>query len=300
MSSLALALTFAFLAAFMWGIQSVIARKGLIGIGVIPGTFISVLMSVPVILVAGLISGDLLGGYTLRPIMIVLLVLIGVLSQMVSRILLYGSFKIIGASRATPITSIRSLFGSFLGIIFLGEEPTTSILLGTFLIFFGVILISYTEAPPGDSGTEGKWKGISYVLVAGLLWGTNIILIRIAVLDVGSAIIANLVANLAAMVSLGLLIPFRGYYSTVLKINRSSLFYLLLAGAFMAIASLSNFIALGLGPVIIIAPITGTVPLFTIVVSYFFLQRLERVNLMVISGAISIVLGTYFVAASPF
>ena len=42
----------------MWGAQAIVARKGLVGVYIIPSTFISVSMSQPILLIAGILSGQ--------------------------------------------------------------------------------------------------------------------------------------------------------------------------------------------------------------------------------------------------
>lgn len=299
MDSVLLTLTLSLLAASMWGAQNVVARKGLLGIHMVPGSFISVSVTVPVVIVAGLLSGALFVEYSLNPFSILLLVMIGALGQVMGRIMLYGGIKILGAARATPLASSRMLFASLFGILFLSEQMTLGVLFGTLLIFAGIAFITATEAPKVE-GADNWWKGFLFTLLAGLFWGMTSVLTRVAVLEIGSAIFANLVANIVGIVLFGVIMSLRGYYKVVQKMTRGSIFYLLVAGCFMAVASLANFTALGIGSVIFVAPISGSAPLFTVFFSFIFIQKLEKVNLRIILGALCVVLGTYFIAAPPF
>jgi uncharacterized membrane protein len=283
----------------MWGAQNVVARKGLLGIHMVPGSFISVSITVPIVIIAGLLSGTSFVGYSLSPFSIFLLVMIGLLGQLMGRIMLYGGIKILGAARATPIASSRMLFASLFGILFLSEQITLGALFGTLLIFAGIAFITATEATRVEV-TDNRWKGFLFAVLAGLFWGMTSVLTRVVVLEIGSAIYANLLANIFGIVIFGFIMSFRGYYKVVQKMTRGSLFYLLVAGCFMAVASLANFTALGLGNVVFVAPISGSAPLFTVFFSFIFIQRLEKVNLGTILGALCVVIGTYFIAASPF
>jgi uncharacterized membrane protein len=178
---------------------------------------------------------------------------------------------------------------------------TLGIFVGTILIFLGILIISSTEIPKVEEKlNEKKWKGMLYVLIAGFLWGSTAILIREAVIDVGSPVVTNLIANVSSLPVFGLILPFRGYYKVLQKMKKSSMIYLILAGFAMSIASLSYYIALGYGPVIFVSPISGTVPMFAVIMSFLFIQKLERVNLKVVIGTLFVVMGTYLVVASPF
>ena len=60
-------------------------------------------------------------------------------------------------------------------------------------------------------------------------------------------------------------------------------------------ALITIFEALDRGPVAIVDPLVGTQSLFTVVVAYFVLRDLERINFRLILGTVLIVLGASIV-----
>ena len=56
------------------------------------------------------------------------------------------------------------------------------------------------------------------------------------------------------------------------------------------------FLAVSQAPVVLVAPLTGTSPLIAIVLTHFFLQRLERVTWRTVVGALLVVTGVVLIA----
>ncbi len=72
--------------------------------------------------------------------------------------------------------------------------------------------------------------------------------------------------------------------------------FYLYAGIGSAIATISNSYALYLGKVIIVSPISNTVPLFVLVFAAIFLRDVERVTISIVMGAIMVVLGAVIIS----
>lgn len=75
------------------------------------------------------------------------------------------------------------------------------------------------------------------------------------------------------------------------------------AWLFVALAGLSAtwgvsfwFLALNEAPVVLVAPLSSTYPLVSIVLTHFFLQRLEKVTMRTIWGTLLVVSGVVLVA----
>lgn len=71
-----------------------------------------------------------------------------------------------------------------------------------------------------------------------------------------------------------------------------------LAGAAASIGVTFFFLAIGTAPLVVATPVTGAYPLVAIVLSYVFINRMERVNwrtwlggLLVVCGVVSVALG---------
>ena len=58
------------------------------------------------------------------------------------------------------------------------------------------------------------------------------------------------------------------------------------------------YLALGQAPVVVVAPVIGTNPLFSIILAWIFLRRMERLTPRVVLGAVLVVAGVAVVAIS--
>jgi drug/metabolite transporter (DMT)-like permease len=76
---------------------------------------------------------------------------------------------------------------------------------------------------------------------------------------------------------------------------RRGLLLMALAGLTASAGVGFNYSALGLAPVVIVAPVSATSPLISLALAIFFLQRLERITLRIWIGASLIVGGVILV-----
>ena len=74
--------------------------------------------------------------------------------------------------------------------------------------------------------------------------------------------------------------------------NRESIGYFIFTGLFETVGLLLVLYALSLGPVVIVAPIVSTLPLWVVLGSKFLLRDLEKITVRISLGAICVVLGT--------
>ena len=56
------------------------------------------------------------------------------------------------------------------------------------------------------------------------------------------------------------------------------------------------FLALDRAPVVLVAPLTGTYPLVSILLAYIFLKRMERLSWRTLLGAMLVVAGVALIA----
>ena len=73
--------------------------------------------------------------------------------------------------------------------------------------------------------------------------------------------------------------------------------YFAAAGLMENIAVFLNLVALGMGTVSVVTPLYGTSPIFTLLLSFFFLRGIERLTGRVVAGTVLIVLGIYLLTA---
>jgi uncharacterized membrane protein len=74
--------------------------------------------------------------------------------------------------------------------------------------------------------------------------------------------------------------------------------YFVAAGLLENAAVLLTILALSLGAVSVVVPLTGAAPIFVLLLSPLFLRGVEILNRRVVLGTVLIVLGVYLITAS--
>ena len=169
-------------------------------------------------------------------------------------------------------------------VAILAERPTVFTAIGTTSIVAGVVVLSLKMEKTGG------WKknGLIIALFAALAHGLSAIPRKIALDAVNAPILGGLVESAAAISFFAAYTLFLG---KKLSFNRTSLGIFSLRSAFNALALSLLFVALGIGAVTTVSPLNETSPLFTILLSFIFLRKIEKVTTKTIAGAGLIVLG---------
>ena len=76
-----------------------------------------------------------------------------------------------------------------------------------------------------------------------------------------------------------------------------SLAYFAAAGVAENVAVFLTVVALGLGTVSVVTPLTATMPIFVLFMTFAFLRGVERLTTRIVLGTILIVLGVYLITA---
>ena len=221
----------------------------------------------------------------------------GVIHFVLGRMAAYTSIRLIGATRAAPIVTCSILFAALLGIFFLGEPVTISLVLALLLIVGGIILIGTT----GNSGT-GKMdvskgslaKGLFFALGAALCWGSSPALIKIGLREVNSPLLATFISYTTASMVVGSLLFNPRNNEKLRRLDRTSLIHLIIGGITVSIAQALRYAALVYSPVSVVAPIhTGTSGIFIFPLSFLLNREIETFNPRIIMAAIAVMAGVF-------
>jgi len=233
---------------------------------------------------------------TLRVDSLLLAGLSGAVGLCVGDTLYMLSLKLIGVSRAVPVTCTYPLFTMLFTALFFSEQITLSVLLGAVLIVVGIWLISQEKGKSSEMAGNVLFKGVFVGFVAAVVWAVSIAfmdealaLSELAILD--AAFVVNTVRLLATTFSLLAISPFFDRQFSFLRLKRRTWIILALGG----------IVALGLGWVLLAVslldipasyavPISSVSPLFATLFGAFLLK--ERVTTRIFVGSVSIVLGT--------
>lgn len=167
-------------AALVWGINGIILKKGAKGEEPGRALFWRGISASPLLFVLAYV---LLGASTVTRIFqsdIVGLVFLSSFTVSVGDYAIIMAMKKVPVSVAVPISSSYPIFGAIF-VIFSGlENLTIAVLLGTIAVIVGLGLIGQQTAGNNGNNTQATdlW-GIIYSLVAALMWGISIAILRI-------------------------------------------------------------------------------------------------------------------------
>jgi DME family drug/metabolite transporter len=222
-----------------------------------------------------------------------LFVIAGIL-QFPIRQLTYIGIDKIGAALSGPLRATVPLWSAMLAVLFLGERMTFEIIAGTLLVFAGIIFISW-RADRTIKNFQPRF--LVFPLVAAVLGGVVYPIRRYALMLSNEPVFF---AALVGTVALATVLMYLALPTTQDRIiwNRQSAPYFVVGGAFEALGLLLVLYALSSGPVVIVAPISSTLPLWVVIGSKLFLRDLEKITTRIVIGATLVVIGTVAISLS--
>lgn len=284
----------ALIAACSFGVTRVFAALALHQIKPLSGTAISLVGSLVFALAASLlfqfkaltsISMATVGWFAL----------IGIISYPLARTLTFTGVKYIGASRSTPIYCTYPLFTMIFSTIFLREKVSLVLLIGALLIVGAMaLLVSEQESETTLARGSRPVAGFLFSLASAVLYGASMTIARWGVSHLAPPIVGATVSIFFGTLVLWLI---TGKSATVSAKSypRASAIWLLV-GAGSAIGTMSMYAALSRAPAVLVTPLGGTSPLFTVLFSYIFLRKFEKITPRVVISCIIVVAGGILVS----
>jgi len=277
---------FAIISAFFLATSGVITR---IALNKKASPFTALLTFISGTLLVWLIV--LIGGYELpNKAGAILFILRGVIDPGIVAFLIYIAFRKIGIVFTAPIIAAYPLISTSLSVIFLKESLTFFIALGTLLIILGAIILNFKH-----TRNVIHIKYISFAIVGSILIGISNFITKFALNNSDTP-----VSGLAFSFTTGILIQIliitflRKWEDLHIDWEKDRIFYL--SGIFVAIGFLFGFQAFSMDDLIIVAPLTGTMPLFTLLLSKIFLKKYEKITKNIVAGTVFIVVGASIIA----
>src|SRR5215475_7607038 len=218
---------------------------------------------------------------------VTLFAIVGV-SQLGVRLLAYTGVLKIGASRSSALQSINPLISATIAILVLKESATLATLAGTLLVVAGVVLVSWRAE---QELLSFRWWHLLLPVGAAILSGVNHPMRRYALN------LSNEPLFFSAFMGFVTLLAFGGYMTILsqqprLVWDRRALWPFVCTGIFETFSIFLIITALSIGPVVVIAPIASTYPVWSLIGTKLFLRDVERIDLRVTVGILSVVAGT--------
>lgn len=278
------------LAGASYGMATVIIRTAVRQIPPLPGTVLSLMASLACVgLVALLVHPAGLLNVPLEGL--IWFAAIGTLNYPVARHLNYRGVQGLGASRAQTLIATQPFFAFVFAVAFLGESLTLPVTAGAVACVLGIALLMNEER----EGQKVRWWGYSFSLVAAACYGATMVLVKMAVPKFAPPLIAAsfaLVFGTLVISSAGL--PGLG---THLKGKARAAVLFLLCGVVSAIGLTSQYFALSMTPVVVVAPLLATSPFFTFLGARLFLRRGEDITGRLVCAALLVVGGIILIVS---
>jgi drug/metabolite transporter (DMT)-like permease len=271
-------------AAIAYALSFILAKRGMRYSTSITITFVSLLVQT-IVLFTMVFAFT---GIPATPASVFSIFIIAGVLQAVVRQLTYIGIEKIGVARSGPIRASVPLWSAAVAIVFLNERLTPAIASGTLLVCAGIVLISWRA----DQGVKDfrPWYVIA-PLAAAILGGVVYPLRRYALQLSDEPIYFGAVVG-----AIGLFCTF--FYLALpttrekLVWDRRSLGYFIGGGAFESLGLLLVLYALTYGPVVVVTPLTATLPLWVVIGGKLFLRDVEKITARIVAGALLVVAGT--------
>lgn len=223
---------------------------------------------------------------------LLLFVLVGLIQPGGTRFLAYVSVEKVGVAVTAPLRATTPLFSSLLAIAVLGEELTPAVAAGTALVVCGVALLSMREEK------TGAWRNVlvALPLLSAFVAGSTQVIRKIGLARIALPILGAAVTTGTSFVAVALSLLVSRKWSMV-RFNRASLGYFVLAGCAVTLGVASVYMSLYLSDVVIVAPLASLSPLYSLALSALFLREVEVITVRRVAAAALIVLGVVLITA---
>lgn len=222
----------------------------------------------------------------------------GIIHFLVGRLFGFTGVRLIGSNRAVPIQTCFIIIAALMGVLFLGEPLSISLILALLLVAGGITLISTTgksEAEKLNMSKDTLVKGILVSLAAAICWGVSPVLVKIGLKEVGSPVLATFVSGATATLVIGASLFHPRNSEKLSRLDRASLLPFILAATAISLAQISRYVALDYSPVSVVVPLTGTNSLFIYPLSFLINRQIEAFNMRVIMGGIAVTAGVFLI-----
>jgi drug/metabolite transporter (DMT)-like permease len=292
------------------GLTVVTIRRGVLKGSPAVATLITVLLGVPLFLLANVVTGQLFRTAEITLQGYLALFVTGILQMAIGRYSFYRSIQAIGGNQAELFQALQVPLSIAIALIFLGESLNMQSTIGVGLVLAGPVLVVLARTPPKPAVPASTsdvtfatpiapevrmQEGLLFGLIAIVSFSAGDVLARGVLADTGLGLLGGLVIYGAAAITLLAWVAIAGRFHELHEASPARRWFLL--AAFIGfLAQMSRYVALALAPVYVVVPLMRTVPLFVLVFSFFINRRLEVFSPKIVMGVLVAVLGLIILA----
>jgi drug/metabolite transporter (DMT)-like permease len=218
-------------------------------------------------------------------------VLVGIFVPGVARFFIFKGMERLGAPITSCLTNAGPLFAILLAVLFLGENPTLTNVTGAVSIVGGIAALSW-------KGATKTWhtRDLLFPLTAALLFAARDNLVRFAVIQVPSPVVAAAIASATSFLTM--LVAYLAFAEKKPLPKDAPLgFRYFAASGFMNFLSyLLTYTALSMERVSLISPLVNGSSLFVLPLAALFLKDVERLTARKIGATLLVIAGVFLIA----
>ena len=219
--------------------------------------------------------------------------LMGIIQPSLSMYLANEAYSRAGATVTATFAATAPLFAAVLAIVFLGERLTVAIAAGTLLSVLGIVALSVE--PRGDHRRRLVAAALAFATATAAIRGVNHFIGKIGMELLPNAFMASFCSFAVSFAILAVAYRWRRGRWPV-RLPAAGIRCFAVTGLCIAAGIGLLFAGLIAGRVVIVSPIVGTYPVFTMLVSAALGD--ERVTAKVLAGVGLVVVGVAFVSSS--
>lgn len=321
-----LGIVLSLLSAASFGVNEAMTRRGIVGASASQGMYITVTLGVPLFLLGAVITGQAAEAHRISVMGWIALAAAGVVHFLLGRYCNYRSIGAIGANRSQPLRSTALLYSVVVAVIVLHEELTLGRTAGIALLTIGALLMversprstpQAEPAPAPEPLAESSFRGVAtlappapvataraaptrplqvlegygFGLLAGFAYGMSPILIRWGLEGTQLGLMGGFASYLAASLVLLSTLFMPGRWAYMRSMSGRHARWFVGSGVFVFLAQMFRYLALGVAPVVLVAPLGQLNGLFMLGLSWGFNRQLESFSPRVIIGVLMSVVG---------
>lgn len=200
----------------------------------------------------------------------------------------FKALKIGDVNKVTPIDKSSTILTMIMAFFFLGEKITSIKVIAMFFIGIGTYMMIQKKKNISSEHKNKSW--ILYALGSAVFSSLTSILGKVGIEGIDSTL-GTAIRTIVVLIMAWIVVFVTGKQNTITKIDKRSLFFLVLSGFATGISWLCYYRALQTGPASIVVPIDKLSILITVAFSYVFFK--ERLNKKSAIGLGLLLLGTF-------
>jgi drug/metabolite transporter (DMT)-like permease len=208
-----------------------------------------------------------------------------------ARFFIFKGMDRLGATISSCLTNAAPLFAIVMAILFLGEHPTITNILGALSIVSGIIALSW-------KGASKTWRtrDLAFPLTAALLFASRDNLVRFAVVQIPSPVVGAAIAATTSFLTMSTMYLLFAEKKPMPPFAKRGLQFFAVSGFLNFLSYVLTYTALSMEQVSIISPLVNGSSLFVVPISMLVLKDVEKVTWRKIGAIGLVIFGVFLIS----